>query len=55
VPGKAQSILDDHARILAAIADGDADRAQEALRQHLSGTLAQVDAIRAHYPDYVKN
>lgn len=54
VPGKAQSILDDHARILAAIADGDADRAQEALRQHLSGTLAQADEIRARFPDYVR-
>ncbi|MGK9169499.1 GntR family transcriptional regulator [Inquilinus limosus] len=54
VPGKAQSILDDHARILDAIADGDADRAQEALRQHLSGTLAQADEIRARFPDYVR-
>ncbi|WP_026871368.1 GntR family transcriptional regulator [Inquilinus limosus] len=54
VPGKAQSILDDHARILDAIAEGDADRAQEALRRHLSGTLAQVDEIRARFPDYVR-
>ena len=54
VPGKAQSILDDHARILAAIAEGDADRAQEVLRQHLSGTLAQADEIRARFPDYVR-
>lgn len=54
VPGKAQSILDDHARILDAIAAGDADAAQEALRQHLSGTLAQVDEIRARFPDYVR-
>ncbi|WP_225765209.1 GntR family transcriptional regulator [Inquilinus sp. Marseille-Q2685] len=54
VPGKAQSILNDHARILDAIAAGDADGAQEALRQHLSGTLAQVDEIRARFPDYVR-
>jgi DNA-binding GntR family transcriptional regulator len=54
VSGKAQSILDDHARILAAIADGDADRAQEGLRQHLSGTLAEADEIRARFPDYVR-
>ena len=54
VPGKAQSILDDHASILDAIADGDADRAEEALRRHLSGTLAQVDEIRARFPDYVR-
>jgi DNA-binding GntR family transcriptional regulator len=54
VPGKAQSILDDHARILGAIAVGDADAAQEALRQHLSGTLAEVDEIRARFPDYVR-
>ena len=54
VPGKAQSILDDHARILDAIAAGDADAAQETLRRHLSGTLAQVDEIRAKFPDYVR-
>ncbi|MGO4127930.1 GntR family transcriptional regulator [Inquilinus sp. YAF38] len=53
-PGKAQSILDDHTCILDAIAAGDADRAQEVLRQHLSGTLAQVDEIRTKFPDYVR-
>ncbi|WP_342235973.1 GntR family transcriptional regulator [Inquilinus sp. OTU3971] len=53
-PGKAQSILDDHGLILDAIAAGDAGRAEEALRQHLSGTLAQVDEIRARFPDYVR-
>ena len=54
VPGKAQSILDDHAGILDAIAAGDPDRAQDALRRHLSGTLAEVDEIRARFPDYVR-
>ena len=54
VPGKAQSILDDHARILEAIGRGDTAGAQEALRRHLSGTLAEIDEIRARYPDYVR-
>jgi DNA-binding GntR family transcriptional regulator len=54
VPGKGQSILDDHAGILDAIAAGDPDRAQDALRRHLSGTLAEADEIRARFPDYVR-
>jgi len=53
--GKGEAILRDHARIVDAIAKRDPGLAQQRVRQHLSGTLAQVDAIRAHYPDYVKN
>lgn len=51
--GKAERILQDHQRVVDAIAAGDADAAQAALREHLSGTLNQIDDICARYPDYV--
>ncbi|OZI35741.1 GntR family transcriptional regulator [Bordetella genomosp. 1] len=52
--GKAERILDDHRRILARIAAHDAVGAQAALREHLSGTLSQVEDICRRYPDYVR-
>lgn len=52
--GKAERIMDDHQRVLDAIAAGDAARAQQALREHLSGTLSQVAEICKRYPDYVQ-
>lgn len=52
-PGKAQRILEDHQRLLDAIAAQDAPQAQHVLREHLSGTLNQVDDICKRYPDYV--
>lgn len=51
--GKAERIMDDHQRVLDAIAAQDAPRAQQALREHLSGTLSQVAEICKRYPDYV--
>jgi len=51
--GKAESILGEHEAILAAIAAGDADAAQQAVREHLSGTLASVEDIQKRYPDYL--
>ncbi|MFT3718436.1 GntR family transcriptional regulator [Pseudorhodoferax sp.] len=51
--GKTASILRDHRAIADAIAAGDPQAAQEALRRHLSGTLSSVEAIRRQYPDYV--
>ncbi|HWD15276.1 MAG TPA: FCD domain-containing protein, partial [Casimicrobiaceae bacterium] len=53
--GKGDAILRDHARIVDAIAKGDAEAAQKRVREHLSGTLAQAEAIRARYPEYVTN
>jgi DNA-binding GntR family transcriptional regulator len=53
--GKGDAILLDHARIVDAIAKHDPDAAQQRVREHLSGTLLQVDAIRARHPDYVTN
>jgi DNA-binding GntR family transcriptional regulator len=52
--GKAERILDDHQRLLDAIAGQDPQRAQQVLREHLSGTLSQVAEICKRYPEYVQ-
>ena len=54
-PGKGAAVLDDHKRIVDAIARGNADDAMARVRAHLSGTLSWVDAVRAQFPDYVVN
>jgi DNA-binding GntR family transcriptional regulator len=51
--GKAQAVVRDHKRIVDAIAKGDAGVAQQRLREHLSGTLSQVEEICRRYPDFV--
>lgn len=51
-PGKTQSIVDCHTRILDAIAAGDVEAACAVLREHLSGTLAMADQIRERNPDF---
>jgi DNA-binding GntR family transcriptional regulator len=51
--GKAKAVVRDHKRIVEAIASGQPDAARERVREHLSGTLGQVDRIRAEHPDYV--
>lgn len=51
--GNAERVVRDHRRIVQAIAAGDADAAQGALREHLAGTLGRVLDIRARHPDYI--
>ena len=51
--GKPQAIVRDHRAIFDAIARKDAPAAQQALRQHLSGTLAFVDDIKRRFPQWV--
>jgi len=53
VAGKTAAVVRDHAKIVDAIEKGDAESAQAALRKHLSGTLNQLDQIRASYPDFL--
>lgn len=48
---KAESILGQHAGIARCIGAGDTAGAQDLVRQHLSGTLNALDALRAQYPD----
>ncbi|MEK9283529.1 MULTISPECIES: GntR family transcriptional regulator [unclassified Bradyrhizobium] len=54
-PGKAQNILRHHKLITRAIEAGDADAAQQHLRTHLSGTLSELDKIRARHPEYLSD
>ena len=51
--GKTDSIMRDHRAIVDAIARRGSAGAQEALRAHLSGTLASVDEIQRRYPDFL--
>jgi DNA-binding GntR family transcriptional regulator len=51
--GKAQSVVEQHAGIAAAIAEVDAAGAQAWVRKHLSGTLAELHNLRERYPDYI--
>jgi GntR family transcriptional regulator, rspAB operon transcriptional repressor len=53
-PGKAQEIVRYHKLVVQAIGAGQPEEAQSHLRRHLSGTLAYLDAIRARFPDYLK-
>lgn len=47
-----QQIVADHRRIVAALAEGEPEAAQEALRDHLSKSIALGDEIRARWPAY---
>ncbi|MBP0597779.1 GntR family transcriptional regulator [Herbaspirillum sp. LeCh32-8] len=54
IPGKTRRVIADHIAIVDAIAAGDSDAAQAALREHLSGTLSHLDDIRQRFPNYLK-
>jgi DNA-binding GntR family transcriptional regulator len=45
-------MVDEHRAVVAAVAAGDADRAEEALRHHLRMVLSSLPHIRAEHPDY---
>ena len=51
-PGKAEAVLRDHEGLAAAIIGGAPDRAERLLREHLSGTFAEAERIRAETPDF---
>lgn len=51
--GKAESIMTGHQTILEAIESGDVEAAQQAVREHLSGTLASVEEIQQRHPEYL--
>jgi DNA-binding GntR family transcriptional regulator len=53
VEGKTMAVVRDHAEIVDAIAKGDVEAAQAALRKHLSGTLNQIDQIRTSHPNFL--
>jgi DNA-binding GntR family transcriptional regulator len=54
VKGKVAQIIRDHSEIVKAIADGKPDRAQAAMRDHLSQSLAFSSELRARFPAYFK-
>ncbi len=54
-PGKAQDIVRHHRLIARSIGAGEPDDAQKHLRAHLSGTLRDLDKIRARYPHYLSD
>jgi DNA-binding GntR family transcriptional regulator len=54
IKGKVGQIMRDHTAIVKAIADGDPDGADKALRHHLSQSLAFTDELRARFPTYFK-
>ena len=49
---KSEQVVDDHNRILVALRSSDVESAKSAMREHLSGTLKRLDALRACFPDY---
>ncbi|MEJ8837436.1 GntR family transcriptional regulator [Ramlibacter sp. AN1133] len=51
--GKAKAVVRDHRKIVEAIASGNAEEARERVREHLSGTLGQIEQIRHEHPEYV--
>jgi len=53
VEGKTMAVVRDHTEIVDAIDNGDVEAAQAALRQHLSGTLNQIDQIRTSHPNFL--
>lgn len=54
-PGKMAEVLAAHERILEAISGGDPADVERQVREHLSGTLAAIPAIRAAHPDYFED
>lgn len=52
--GKMQGIVEGHAAIIKGINAGNSDQALVALREHLAGTIAHVDALQLETPDYFR-
>lgn len=46
-----QDYVDDHERVVDALAAGDADAAADALREHLRFVFADLEAVRAQHPE----
>lgn len=50
--GKMQDILQGHSAIVDGIGEGDAGKAVEAMRRHLTGTILSIESLREEYPGY---
>lgn len=51
---KESKVIDDHTAILDAIAGGDAESAKNFMHKHLTRYEVDKEAIRNHYPEYIK-
>jgi DNA-binding GntR family transcriptional regulator len=51
-PGYLGEMVSEHRAVVAAVADGDADRAEEALRHHIRMVVSSLPDIEAAHPDY---
>lgn len=52
--GKMRSIMKAHWAVLEAIEGGNSLSAQEAMRDHLAGTVKRIEEMRRDHPDYFK-
>lgn len=52
--GKVRDIMKAHWAVLEAIEAGDPLAAQEAMRNHLAGTVRRIEELRREHPDYFK-
>lgn len=52
---KIETVLADHQAIVDAIADRQPELAQAFLRKHLAGTLANIEALSARFPNYMRS
>jgi DNA-binding GntR family transcriptional regulator len=50
--GKMRAIVDAHQAILDGIAAGDPEKAADAMRRHLSGTIKRIASLRDEHPEY---
>ena len=55
MPGKAEQVIADHRAITAGIAAGDLAATQNALREHLSKSLAFTPDLRSRWPAYFRD
>jgi DNA-binding GntR family transcriptional regulator len=54
-PGYLAEMIAEHKRVVDAVAGGDADAAERALRHHLRMVLSDLPTIRRQHPDYFED
>ena len=54
-PGYLSEMIEEHRGVLAAVAEHDADLAEDLLRHHLRMVLREVPRLRTEHPDYFEN
>lgn len=52
-PGKGADIVREHGRLVDALARSDPVLAEQRIREHMSGTISRIEAIRSDHPEYV--